>query len=621
MMKFISENKEIISLSLIIIIFLGFYIPLLKDINSPIDNDDYYRSYYRLGLLRKITLEYKQFPLRNPFLSGGFPIWGDPRIFALNPFYIFVILFGEAAGIRLVMFFLLLFCAVGMFYLTVYVLKYEYLGALFSTFVFILCSWGVHQIAGGNYAQVYYYLLPWILAFLIKSVSEKKFIIFASLILSLVLLESVLVVIPIILFLLTYACLQFRISLKNGKPTIDISYIKSLILILLFAILLSAIKIIPLIDVLRMRPGNYIHFDGEHAYAYSSLISRIYGGAMDLPRLFKALLDSSYNDGGEMYLGVIPFSFFLLSSIVSFKENWRYLVLLGIFIIISFGSNSQVDLFRLIWSMHPFMHSIYKLHKYFVFFIFFLLSLIAGSCFSACIEHRKFKSCIKLFLFISAALGIIVMYGANRKVLTFSCVKDLKIKTVPSFFQVRVKQYKINAPFHQEIDRDKISRFYWLSVLQGFGVANNILGSDSLSISEDVIHKYFIDNKFYDELSQSSSIEPMKGQEMNPLYRGEVFFLKSGNFANFNYFSPNKLGISARIVNSPDILIINQRYDTGWRCNQGKIKNWNGLLGIELKGQGGHSVRLKYRPANFFFGLGISILSIFYMGCYWRKYN
>jgi hypothetical protein len=213
------------------------------------------------------------------------------------------------------------------------------------------------------------------------------------------------------------------------------------------------------------------------------------------------------------------------------------------------------------------------------------------------------------------------MYSANRKVLAFNYIKDLKIKAVPCFFQVRVKQYKINAPFHQEMDRAKISRFYWLSVSQGFGVANNILGSDSLSIKEGITHRYFIDNKFYDELSQSGSIVPMKGQEMNPLYRGEVFFLKSDNSASFNYFSPNKLEISASIADSPDILIINQRYDTGWKCDLGKLRNWNGLLGVELKGVGGHSVRLRYRPAIFFYGLGISILTILYMGCFWRKYN
>lgn len=623
-MTFISKNKGIISLSLIAIIFFWFYVPLLKDIDLPVEDDDYFRSYYRLGLLRKIVFEYRQFPLRNPFLSGGFPIWGDPNIFALNPFYIFVILFGEVAGIRLVIFFLLLFCAGGMFYLTRYVLKYDYLGSVFSSLVFILCGWGIRQIENGNYAQIYYYLLPWALAFFIKSTSEKRFMIFTGLFLSLILLEAVLIVIPVILFLFIYACLQFKMSLKNGKPIIDISYVKSLSLILLFTFFLSAIKIIPLIDALRMRPENYIHFDGEHSYAFSSHVSRFYGYAMDFPRLFKVLLNGSCDELGGMYLGIIPCGFFLLSSIVFFRKNWRYLVLLGIFIIISFGSNSPVDLFKLIWSAHPFMHSVYKLHKYFGFFIFFPISLIGGRIFSLHAYNSKFQFNIKLILFFFAAAGIIIMYITNQKMLTFQYMRDFKVEESSSFFQVRVKKYRITAPFHdamEDIDPEKISRFYWLSMLQGFGVANNILGANSLDIRENIVPKHLIDNKSYNERIQSKSSDPMKGREINPLYRGEVFFLKSDNSADFHYFSPNTLEITVRIGNAPDILIINQRYDAGWRCDWGKLTNWNGLLGIELKEPGEHSVRLKYAPIPFLLGLGISISAIFCMCCYWRKHN
>lgn len=623
-MKFISKNKKILSIILIIIIFSGFYSPLLKNINLVIDNSDYFRTYYRLGLLRKICLEYKQFPLRNPFLSGGYPIWGDTCVFVLNPLYVFIILFGEVAGLRLVIFFLFLFCVFGMFYLTRYVMKYDYSGAVFSSFMFILCSWGVFQISDGNYQQLYYYLLPWVLALFIKAASKKKFIVVASIILSLILLEAVLVVIPIILFLFIYACLRLKVSFtKDGRLAIDASFIKSLILIFLFAFLLSAVKIIPLFETLRMMPaGGYIHFEGEHSYAFSSYVTRYNEDAFNLTSLIRAMLSSYNEDGSHMFLGIVPLIFFLLSSIVFFRENWRWLILLGIFVILSFGSNSPIDFFKLIWGLHPFMHSVYKLEKYFGFFIFFIISLIAGRLFLFNMGRGKFKSCVKIILCVCAALGIIIMCNNNSNVFEFSYLdtRVQKNENVSSFFQIELNDYKITAPFHKEkILHEEVALFYWLSMLQGVGVTNNILRANSLSIEENLIPKYFIDNKFYDEVAQAYSSEPVKGQKINPLYKGEVFFFKINNYATVDYFSPNRLFILAHITDGPDTLVVNQRYDIGWSCNIGKLRNWNGLIAVELNKPGDYLIRLDYRPATFFFAATISILTVFYMCYYWRK--
>lgn len=51
---------------------------------------------------------------------------------------------------------------------------------------FILSSWGGCQIAEGNYEKLDLYLLPWLVAFFIKSKENRKFIILSSIVLSII---------------------------------------------------------------------------------------------------------------------------------------------------------------------------------------------------------------------------------------------------------------------------------------------------------------------------------------------------------------------------------------------------------------------------------------------------
>ncbi|RKY37095.1 MAG: hypothetical protein DRP78_02005 [Candidatus Omnitrophota bacterium] len=621
--KLVSVNQSKISLVLVIFVLSAFYLPLLKNISHPVDNSDYIRTYYRLGLLRKICLEYKQLPQRNPFLSGGFPILGDAYVSIFNPFSVLALIFGEVRGVKLIIFIVLLFCAMGMFYLTRYVLRYNCAGSIFSTLVFMLCSWSVFQIKDGNYEKIYYYLLPWLLSFLIKSVSNRKFIIFASFIFGLVVIETGLGIVPITFFFVLFAFVNVKIHYRCKKLTFDFSYFKSLILILLFTCLFFATKILSTVDLLKMRSAGYVHFVDEHSYAVSSYLSIFYGHAMNFPSLIRALLDNSYVGMGQMYLGIIPCIFFLLSIIVFAKENLRYLIILIVFTMILFGSNSQIDLFKLLWQIHPFVHGIWRINKYFSIFVFFLIALIGGKLFLFPQKLKKFKVFAKFILLVVGIAGVVNMFNINKQDFNLKYIDYPEIKKVDHFFQVKVKEYVVAGPFDDDISDEKVALFYWLSMRQGFGITNSILGGNFVPINTAVIPQYFIDNKDYDELKQCGSVCPIEGKKENVSYKGEVFFLAGKNKAKFKYFSPNSLIIKVDVNNPSDILYINQRFDPSWVCDTGKILNSNGLLAVQLRKKGNYQIRLRYISKPLLLGFGLNIIGLafaFYLYTKkWRK--
>ena len=211
--KYSIQNS--ICIFLILIFWLLFYLPLIVHINYAFVDNDWYQSYYYADAFRKSVLEYNQFPLRTPFMGGGYPLIGHPFEISLSPFAILILIFGAVTGSTIIALLFSLLGALGMFYLTKCVLKYNYMGALFSTLVFMLNKWGLNMIAEGNYQKLYYWFLPWILAFFIRSKDNKRFILFSGFILYMVLAQGGLILIPLMLFLFLFACLQ-GIEIEKG---------------------------------------------------------------------------------------------------------------------------------------------------------------------------------------------------------------------------------------------------------------------------------------------------------------------------------------------------------------------------------------------------------------------
>lgn len=627
------NRPALLCIFIIIACWLAFYWPLFCHLNDALSDNDWYQCYIHAEHFRKSILNFRQFAFRNPFLAGGYPSIGHPSDIFLTPLSLPILLFGEVTGTNLVTLLLLLAGTIGMFYLTNKVLKYSYLGSLFSALAFLLCRWGPNAVVNGNFQKLYYNLLPWLAVSLLRSKYNKRYILVSGCLVYLVVVQGGLLVIPLAVFLFLFGLLQ-SIECKKGYGLgLNLYYLKVLCFTAILSFGISAVKTIPAYQLYNIRT-QYIHLPYEDNYEVISGISNKMRLALDLKGVL-SVFSHGYEDGD--YSRCLSYSLLILSlcgSFIYLKGLWRYLVLLAVFIFIIMGSNAPVDIFKFIWHIHPVAHGIWRLDKYFIFFIVFLVSLIAGK--SLDIFHSGyFRMRPKLGAAIAASLVLFCaaeMFSRNNLgVYEVGYRKVSEISHYPEFFQVKLKAI-FNKDKDLDFDIDLTSRrAIWDLLRRGIGVVgwSQINWSDNLAIPESTMPKYIIDTikmiepnmvegtavplyyadqRLYEAVFRTDQIT-MPQEWLNPLYRGEVFFLNADNQAGLIYFSPNRIIIEVNVKYS-DTLVINQNYHRDWKLASLKPFSYQGLLAVALKDKGCYHLVFRYVPTGFYLGALVSIATI-----------
>jgi len=612
--------RKNISVVIFLLIFTAaFYYPIIKNIKTTIiSEDDWFGNYFYAGLSRATIVNHAQLPLRTPYLSGGYPSIAHPFDYSFNPFLLFILPFGEAAGLRIQVFLIFLLGAWGMFYLARNILKFNLLGAFFAAAVFVFCNWGAYEVTDGNIQKIYYYLLPWLLVFFERAKEDRRFILFSCLLVSFFLMNSGLSSIPVLLFLFIYACLG-SISLgRRFKIKLNTSVLALLLTITVLSFLLSAVKLFPMYKLYLLREG-YIHLPYENNYTQVSIASDAFHASLNMERLWRGLF-TGYLGYSSMYLGYLPVIIAFFSILIYFRKNLRYLILLSAFTLITFGRNSPFDIFKIIWNIHPVVHGIWRLDKYFCFFIPFLIAIIAGRFFLIVDKRRK----LYLFAVLLAIISVANIYIKNKSVFQNMAYENKPdLKQYSNFFQVKIEDaiVKREMPGFFDIKDLRDYQPFWLLLNQKVGVVDfNWAGN--FRIKENAIPRYilpvgkqtgrgktvFVEG--YESLSRepSSVIDLVSAGKVNPDYKGEVFLLNSAHSVNLDYFSPNAIKVTVDLKR-PDTLVINQNYHESWRVDRGVLTEYKGLLAVELKEAGRYKIELKYIPKDFYIGLMISLFT------------
>lgn len=602
--------KEALVISLIVLTIIFACLPLFKNIQNINMDWDFLQalSFTRCNI--ETLKEYRQLPFWTPYFCGGYSSVSSPytRGFPNPSFTITSLIYGEAISIKIHIFLTFLIGALGMYYLTRFVLKYNHLGALFSTFTFFLsgCLYKILMLRGNPFL-IEYFFMPLLLGLFIKTKEKKNYIFLVAITLFFI-IQGGLKFAVILLFLFLFVCLE-------GKWI----YIKNFLLVLLFTFFLGAVRIIPLSQVLLENKYtiNFYNLFGDHLLTSSALLERISG-------IFKLLLthqnyplDISIKGYFplQFYLGYIPVTLFTLSCFFQKKKQLRWMILLIIFGLLTFGTNTILDLFKILHNL-PFFNAMYKPAKYFIPVVIFIITLGAGRFFLILERFKKGKRLVFVLFLSALIISVFDLYLANRPHQDIYSIAVPKYEKQKEFFQVKnlFPNSNIRAPKRIPLHHCWELTFptQYELLLQNIGKIN---AYTNIHIGEYATPKYYIEWNGVESFNPHNYI-----WHLNPDYRGEIYFLgNSNNKAEFQYFSPNKLIAKVAVI-KPDTLVINQNYNRYWTVNISKPINQNGLLAVKLDKSGEYLVKFNYVPVGFFVGRAINLVSLLVIIYLWKRW-
>ncbi len=554
-------------------------------------------SFYKAA--RESVISYMQMPFRTPYFDGGYPLMAHPLDGSLNPFFLPPLLFGENVGVKINIIIFHIVGGLGMFYLARHVLRQNTMGAIFATSVFCLGG-NMHRllIAGQTYPAGYYFFLPLLCAFFIKSINKKKFIFLTSLLLALLLTQAGLRFATMVLFLLVYSALE-SIGLRQRRLYFEPAALRNLFMVLVFSSLLAAVKLLPMSELLREAPRVTSDYNPFFGLSWSGLYESFFVKRQSFE--FPGML-WNYN-----YIGFLPPFVAFLALVFCFKKVWRFMVLAVIFALLSFGAKTGLDCFKFLHYL-PVFNSIESPARYFSPLLIFCVAVCSGYFFSISgnTNSRFLKgvlalavSVVTLDLFFSgihsnqAFSQTIPVYQKQKD---FYQVKNLKAGTeVGTFIPAeiyRIRSWEWTRPTQYEL------------MLQNIGKIN---AYTNLHLKIGAVPRYYV------SWDGRESMDPLSYRFLpNPEYKGELYFINDSvsNFAQFLTLTPNKLTLRIKL-GSADTLVINQNYHRYWRSSLGRVFAYEGLLAIHLDKPGDYTLKLTYVPVSFYVGLAVSVAVFF----------
>ncbi len=584
------DNPKLIVGFMAVILLVGFYaFPLLWNVSNsftlyPKNIPNFYSNYSTIFTFKESVLESMRFPLWYPFCNGGKFVLTHPTEFSSSIFSALALLMGEVGSVNLSWFLAYILGACSMFYLMRCVLKCSLFGAIFSALVFSMSGLFAYLFENGIFYCKELLFLPLLLAFFIKAKNNLKFIILCSFVSTLLFFQTALFF-PIIILFISLFAVSFGVKGDAQAKNLDLTHLRNLMLLGILTLFLSAVKLIPMVTLISTnnRLSGLSYADAiQHANTLELFIQRMFVPVHLGP--------------GTMYIGFLPVILGVCAPIF-LKETRRFFILLLIFVALSFGPNSSIDLHRLLWNL-PIFNSIIEIAKYYAVIIVFLVAILSGEFFT--ILERSKKKVISVA--VPAILLLFVFFDLLNANTGYFNAFDTKLdfkKTVKNNFHIG--SFNVHSG-----DESILSSLEYFLGKKNVGLINpTVILADNVA----VIPKFFLIPQ-YAFLSPYTSLLVLE----SPDYKGEVFFLNAENVAELLEISPDLIVVRVKTVRA-DRLVINQNFDRSWTTNLGELENYHGLISIRFDAPSEGLIRLKYVPKMFYLGLTLSLVS-FLCACY-----
>ncbi len=567
------------------------------------DQHLFYHASARVSLLT-----FNEFPLWTPYYCGGNVLLANPQSPFLSPFFLLVLLFGAVAGLKLEA---LAYLAIGLLgtFLAARKLGCSNPASILAAVVFMFGSWFALRVVVGHTTFFPFALLPLVFLFYMNSVSSAasataaadlprriRWAVAAAITLSIMFLSGgIYPFYAAVLLLVSYSLLD-SVGMRKIAPVAAVSAI------LLFAVLLSSVKLLPVVD---FASGVTAEKDAQLTSAgivYKSLLSRgqsipekdLETGRDLVPEGRQKDLDTlagkipwSWHEYSA-YVGIIPLLLAAL-SIVALRRNWKLIVSAVFFLVLAFGTHLPFGLWQLLRQL-PFFGALHGPSRFIIVFVF-LAALLAAKFLSG----LKISSNNKIQAAVVAA--IIVVVAADL----FFVTRPLLSSAFP-LAPVEIRSTNIGTGDFIQMGSSAPELSQYPNLLQGIGTLNCY---ERLHLRNRAVPQ-FIDG------------EPYQG------FAGNAYIAETNESLNFTRFSPQK--VSLRLSGIPKAeaglgsgsiseltLVINQNYYKGWKFDGSSKEagSRRGLLAALIKkGDLGREVTFKFSSPPFILGSIISILAV-----------
>ncbi len=539
---------------------------------------------------RVSLLEFHQFPLWTPYYCGGNLLLANPQSPFLSPFFAFVLLFGAVVGLKLEVIAYFALGLAGMF-LAARKLGCNALASVFASVVFMGGSWFAVRVVVGHTTFFPFALLPLVFLFYLNAVSAQglsaavRWVAAAAITLAVLFLSGgIYPFYAAVLLLVSYSLLE-SVAVRKLVPVAAVAAI------LAFAVLLSSVKLVPVVDLTSGVGAEKDTQLTSPAIVLKSLLSRdqdIPGndfktGRDLVPEGRQKELDTLAGKISwrwqeySAYVGIIPLLLASL-SVVAFRKNWKLIIAALFFMLLALGTYLPLGPWQLVRQL-PFFSSLHGPSRFIIVFVF-LAALLAAKALSGLkvSSNRKIQTAIVAVLVLVVATDL------------FMVSRPLLRSAFP-LAPLEVGATELGSPEFIQAGSSMPELSQFIGLQRGIGTVNCY---ERLHIKTRAVPQ-FVDGEPY------------------PGFIGNAYILETNQSLNFTYFSPQKISLQLPQLSSESVLVINQNYYKGWSA---KVSGSNvafslgGLLAARLGPEdSGREIVFTFSSAPFVLGAVLSLIA------------
>ncbi len=498
--------------------------------------------------------DFHQIPLWNPYECGGMPLLAHPSSQVLNPLFGLALIFGPFTGLGLQIALDLAIAWTGC-YVLARALGMGTLGSLTSASIFPASSWFYLHIGVGHLNFLPSAYLPWIAAVTVIGGGRRRLVpwMLGGLMLAIMFGEGGVYQPTQAMILAVELALCLAVVRKSLWP------LAGVVVMVLFGLGFSAIKLLPSIDLMRLHPRPPQDLQSS---AVLALLKGLFTRSQFYDR--QRIEDWGFWEVGA-YLSPAAAALAVLGLVTAPRRSGPWIIAAAMFFILAIGGPRPWFPWALLHRLPIFLWE--RMPERFLIMFVLVAGVMAG--FGA-----------------DFLAGLGKPFGAMlASLLLLVALADAWMVTRPNMVAAvgsEVQPVTPSAQFVQRYDDP------WSQLT----LARSNMGA--LHCNEDL------------DFHEVSNMKVIASNQ--PGYRGEYYLLGPGTLA-LRRWTPNMLSYDV-ITRSANVVVINQNYDANWRLarGRGEVFSRAGLLAVRVPA-GAEHLRLVYRSFLFRLGAAISLLT------------